>query len=202
MNFLVLVRHQILLDCLIIAAISLSFSAVLKSHFLSNPVYDFGKSVNYIVPFFVGVILRKYGKVKTFVETNVYLWLILFCALFITRYHYFFIQFQHQIDGFLSISGSFLVWAFFAGKRDGHFYRTLTFVGQNTLEIYVLHVFFVFNIVKIGEWWLICNPFLCISSQVLYALLQSIVAIALSVCVAGFLKRSKVISSLMFGTQV
>ena len=77
--------------------------------------------------------------------------------------------------------------------------NVLSYLGKHTFEIYILHVFFAVRIVQVGDFWLNTNLPTCLTTQIVYASCASIVAIAVSLTIASFIKHSKLISKLMFG---
>ena len=73
-------------------------------------------------------------------------------------------------------------------------------IGKNSMEIYILHVFFVLVIKDVGNFIMTLDSFVSvITFQIVYSFLVSLVAIVLSILTANFLKGSKLLKSLFFG---
>ena len=76
----------------------------------------------------------------------------------------------------------------------------LLFIGRNSLEIYILHLFFVMPFKEVGLYILNQNDFaLSITLQIVYSLTISSIAICLSVWIANLLKQNGILSRLLFG---
>lgn len=76
----------------------------------------------------------------------------------------------------------------------------LSLVGKNSLEVYLLHVFFTMQFKEIGEFMLsLASPFTCITFQIVYSFVLSVISIGLSIFTADFLKNSNILKRFMFG---
>lgn len=76
----------------------------------------------------------------------------------------------------------------------------MSLIGKNSMEIYILHVFFVLVVKEVGDFMMTLDSFVSvITFQIVYSFLVSLVAIVLSILTANFLKGSKLLKSLLFG---
>lgn len=203
-------KNSLWIDILVILPFYLFVNYVLTLPQLKNPVCNFGQCAGFFIPFFFGFLLRKYEKIRAFTEGKFLLYLMLFICLFVTRYYNgenniirLFCRGVSFLNDYslIAIIGSLLCIELFRMGINKKVETFFSYLGKNTLEIYVLHVFFVFQIKEVGDFWLSTNMPTCLTSQIVYCGIVSIISIGLALALAQFLKRSKLLSSLMFGTK-
>ena len=203
-------NNHLLIDFLILLVFYLFTNYILTLPQLKNPVCNLGQCSGFFISFFVGFMFRKYEKLRNIVEGKFMLFLVLFIVLFCTQYY----KGENTVANIVikgikylndysltAIVGSLMVIEFFRMGVNKKVESFFSYLGKNTLEIYVLHVFFVIQIPQVGEFWLNTNLQTCITSQIVYCALVSVISIAISIILAQFLKRSRLLSSLMFGTR-
>ena len=79
--------------------------------------------------------------------------------------------------------------------------RVLSIIGRNSMEIYILHVYFVWRYTDVGK-FLLSNHDIWTTNMtfvIVYSLLTSSVAIFLSIIVSRFLSASNILHKLLFG---
>lgn len=173
-----------------------------------QPFCDFSKCYNYSIPFLFGYYMKKHDELEIFLRNKFTLFLSLFIIMFAVKY------FSPENESlilckkiivkvspyFLGICGSMLFWGLFRHtNEESKFLRLFSYLGKNTMQIYVLHLFYAIQIISIGDFWLSVNFPTCITTQILYSLFMSIVAIALSLITDKFIKKSHILHSLLFG---
>lgn len=76
----------------------------------------------------------------------------------------------------------------------------LSTIGKNSMEIYIMHLFFVMPFKEMGIYILSIKDFsLSITLQLVYSAFISIISIKLSILVSNVIKRNKYLSQLIFG---
>ena len=76
----------------------------------------------------------------------------------------------------------------------------LSILGNKTLEIYILHIYFVPMLYPIGEFFLSISSWTtCITMQIVYSLLVSVVAILISLLLANIFSSNKYFKLMLFG---
>ncbi len=99
----------------------------------------------------------------------------------------------------LPIFGSLFFVSVFKSGIPHKLNQFFSFLGRYTLEIYIIHIFFVIQIPELGSFWIRTNIETCMATQFLYALITSIVAIFISLFIAYFLHKSNILRLLLFG---
>ena len=119
--------------------------------------------------------------------------LIAFVVLFVINNT----SYRNHITGiFTPLLGIFFLY----GAFKGHNYKILEFIGRNSLEIYILHIFFVMPFKEVGDYILSLDNFpISFTLQLSYSLFISVLSILLSVTFADFFKKNNYISKLIFG---
>lgn len=73
-------------------------------------------------------------------------------------------------------------------------------IGRYSLEIYILHVFFVMVFPAVGQYMLSIDNWMSVFTfQLLYSFCLSLIAIVCSMLVAKFVKTSTLLKRLLFG---
>lgn len=79
-------------------------------------------------------------------------------------------------------------------------FLSLAFIGRNSMEIYLLHSFFVMIFKEVGVYMISLNSLVtCVTFQIVYSFVLSVIAITLSILMANFLKGSSILKKLLFG---
>jgi len=178
----------------------------LNLSFFENHFCDIGKAAGYMLPFLFGMFLRKYESIKEKLLSWYEFYIPFFIIMFFWRYLPII-----EFDGVLfkigdlfnkylfSIMTSLMVIGCFKQGISQRIQGILAYMGKQSLEIYIFHLFFVIQLPVIGKFWIETNLPTCLVSQVLYSLLISCVAIIMSCKVSAFLKKNKIISKVLFG---
>lgn len=184
-----------------ILAILLALSKYLRIIELPKEFINFVNLPIYYLSFVVGCWLKRSKKTSDYICSN---WVGLMCIiLFIVIYllvnYNFKLPFSSLFLPLLMIL--FLYTQYNQQETNTRSTRILTLIGKNSLEIYLLHIFFVMPFKEIGSY--ICKidnlPF-SITLQLSYSLVISFIAIFFSIILSSFLKRNALISKLFFGT--
>lgn len=119
---------------------------------------ELGNFDNAFLPYFIGVILRKYkGVFSLYTQNNVFYtcFLLLFVFLFVSRYFIkdnIIIQMIYTYSyHILPLIGSLLVFYAFEHGFFKKVWPILSYMGKKTLPIYILHILFVIQINEIGD---------------------------------------------------
>lgn len=73
-------------------------------------------------------------------------------------------------------------------------FLSLAFIGRNSMEIYLLHSFFVMIFKEVGVYMKSLNSLVtCVTFQIVYSFVLSVIAITLSILIANFLKGSSIL---------
>lgn len=168
----------------------------------TNGIIAISRLANYYPAFIMGILCRKYNKFEQLIENKwiVFMSLLFFIGLFILS--------GYKITGLSSLSSILLPLTMiiylnnFAIKtKTGKGITLLSFIGKNSLEIYILHLFFIMVFQEIGIFMLSIEHWITsITFQIVYSLIISSISISLSIITANILKSSNIIKRLMFGS--
>ena len=199
------------IDLLIICLIWWILGKICLSYTLNqllHPFCDFGKCYNYSIPFLFGYYMKKHEQLLTFLKNKFEHLLLFFIILFSVRYlspNGEFLLKIHEIISIVSsyllgICGSMLFWAYFSQfNQNSKIMILFRFLGNKTMQIYILHLFFTIQITSIGNFWLSVNFPTCLATQIAYALIMATIAIILSLATEAFLSKAKGLHSILFG---
>ena len=98
-------------------------------------------------------------------------------------------------------TGLFVVYAFFYKYRDSFSITSplgasLQYVGQRTLDVYMLHFFFIPCLFSIGHYFKMQPNYVL---ELLCGLFLSVCVVALSLLVSNFLRLSPILARVLFG---
>lgn len=167
------------------------------------PDYTF-QMVTCYPAFALGLLLRKYPRLIA-VACNKYLclvYLVIYVSAFVyLNYHSFG---ERYIEPVMILSIVLFFFVSFRKVSDTEWNSTegrfLMEVGKYSMEIYILHIFFIIKIQAVGDYILTLADFpTSIALQVAYSLVLSFVAIKLSLFVSKFLSGSELFNKLFFG---
>lgn len=179
---------------------------ILKHSIFENPFCDVGKAVDYMLPFLCGMFLSKHKFMYNKLIENYRIYIPILIFMFAWKYlplvgvdnSLFYIG--NIVNRYcFSILASLMIIGLFKFECSARMKRILAYFGKNTIYIYIYHLFFVIQLNSLGEFWLSTNLPTCITTQLLYSILVSGIAILLSCIIAKFLQKSNLLSKVLFG---
>lgn len=179
---------------------------ILNLSFLENPFCDIGKASSFMLPFLFGTFLKKHTRLEVAIMKFSELFLLSFLILFLLDYlpligvESGIFELYKKYSGYLlCIIGPLMVIGILKRGINPHIQHFFSKIGKYTLEIYILHLFFVIQIPDISVFWSTSNFPTIITTQLLYSIIVSSIAILLSYFTARIIKRSKLLSKLLWG---
>ena len=155
----------------------------------------------YYLAFMLGVLIRKHAAFEEYLSKS---W-VAFCCFFGYIIVFTLANSKFHIP-FVGILTPILAIAFLYStckKCDFHFWggKILALLGKKSLEIYILHLFFVMPFQEVGS-YILQQPYfpMSVTLQIIYSLTISAIAIYLSIVFANLLKKNQILSKLIFGT--
>ena len=94
-----------------------------------------------------------------------------------------------------------MVFHFFMNGISLQIQHVLSYFGKKSLAKYILHILFVIQFVKIGDFILAQNAVTSVTVQIVYSLSVSSVAILLSLITYKILNSSPLIGYMLFGQK-
>ena len=201
---------------LIMSLIIISLLGILYIQFgKNNGVFHSLLSLNncgkYFQFFTLGVICRKYNtQFLNLLDSNVFKTIIMvaFVSLFMLMYNEWLLD-QPSIcyslirDEAVRYVGLISLFIFFYRKREyfdkeGKIQKIFTFVGRRTLDIYLLHWFFLPTLKEVSS-FLIQGKMLVI--QLILIMSIAIIIVAFSLLISEFLRSSSYLSYICFGVK-
>lgn len=158
-----------------------------------------GRLFNYYPAFILGVLMHKYDRLREFLsnELVVLLCLVIYICTFVLS------GFKIPIVGLFVMILLPISIIIYLNHLFVNYYKmggVLSWIGKNSMEVYILHVFYVIVIKEVGSYMMTMDSFVTvITFQIVYSFIVSIIAIILSILTASFLKGSKILKSLLFG---
>lgn len=201
-------KESIISDCLFLLLGFLILKLITALVLNKMPVFygiDFAKFNIYYLPFALGHLWKKNNWIGTFLESQIVynICLILFVLIFAVRVIYGESNFiAAHGKTIMSISACICILSLFKhSKRPTFVTRLLSYMGKQSLQIYILHIMFVFQFCSVGLF--ICKQdFLnSILLQILYSVSLSVIAIILSVICSYIISHSKLLNTVLFGIQ-
>lgn len=201
-------NRKIWIDAISILISYVLLRRLLSLSFLQNNYVNIAYCMEFYLPFMFGFVCRKYSLMEKNYKSLYTLVAIVYLTLFFFRYipdeNLFIHQFK-RVSALLNyfsvmpITGSILSILFIKSIKSEIIHTILSYIGKFTLEIYILHVFFVIEIRAISDYWLSCSISSCIASQITYSVLVGAIAIVLSLILQKVICRSKLLNGLLFG---
>lgn len=154
--------------------------------------------------FILGLYLRRYAKLSNLVKSDAFSLCMIAVFVFLYGASIMLIipsQSFFVVNG-LSVSMSLFLFAMFSKRKESQSAvgRVLQLMGKYSLEIYVLHIYFVPHIYEIGHYFLSPIPRVTnISLQIVYSSVTAFVAISISLAVAKLLSYNKYLKLVLFG---
>lgn len=201
------VKQNLYVDVLFMGGVYIGFRALV----MFVPITIFGISldmfVKYFVPFCFGTLMCRHPQIIEYIKTNFCysMCMILFIALFMTRYiteYPVIFKIVEKLDFFLSVSAllaCIVVFNIFLNGLPKFFERVMAYMGRLSMPIYILHILFVIQIPVVGNFYLSQGNVTSIILQIIYSVVVSSIAIVLSAVTYKILRRSSLLSLLMFG---
>lgn len=164
------------------------------------------KFVSYVLPFCMGVILRRHIDTYHKLINNGMLYtlcVLSFIAFFGSRYFindniFASIAYKYS-NNVLPLTGIFVVLFQCSQMKQKWLTTVLSYIGKRTMAIYILNFLFAIRIYCIGDFILSLSSETSISMQILLSFLISILIIGLSLMLYKLLKPSRLISKCIFG---
>ena len=165
--------------------------------------------LKYFIPFCFGCLMRRHPVIEGMVrDRKVYAFcLILFFLLFISRYLteipllYIVIEKLDYFFSVLALCACIATFSFFMNGINHKIEIFFAYLGKVSMPIYILHNLFVIQIASVGAFILEQSAVTSITIQIVYSLIASTIAIALSIILYNILRRSALIRLTMFGEK-
>jgi fucose 4-O-acetylase-like acetyltransferase len=165
--------------------------------------------LKYFIPFCFGCLMKRHRVIEnTIKEGKIFtVCLVLFFLLFISRYLteipllYVIIE---KLDFFFSISAlcaCIATFSFFMNGINQKIENLFVYLGKLSMPIYILHNLFLIQIANVGIIILEQSAVTSITIQIVYSLIVSFIAIAMSIFLYHILHRSTLIRLLLFGER-
>lgn len=177
------------------------FSKFANRYTLPAEICNISVLSNYYLAFIIGCILRQYPNVLCAITNQLYgfVFFVLYIFLFIiinSSYHIPLIGILIPVFAIFYLVNVFQK----IDYRNTIIGRALMIIGKNSLEVYILHLFFLMPFQQVGIFIIQQNNFaVSFTLQIVYSLILSIIAIVLSIVVARFIKLNHILSKLIFG---
>lgn len=160
--------------------------------------------LKYFIFFAVGIIAkRNWDKLKDLFDNSVFTAICIFIFFVLSiidlKEHFF-----YGVDIIIAIAGIFTIFAFFYKHQDSFTTETkvgrvLQYIGKRTLDIYLLHYFFLpQNLNVFGEWFTKnINPTL----ELFVSLALAAMVISLCLVVSNIIRLSPLLANWLFGVK-
>lgn len=152
---------------------------------------------NYYLAFMFGFLVHKWPCIERLIQCHsIGLGLFFLYILLMTLASYY------GIKGIYCMLIPILAISFLFGIFNNRINKggLLSTIGKNSMEIYIMHLFFVMPFKEMGIYILSIKDFsLSITLQLVYSAFISIISIKLSILVSNVIKRNKYLSQLIFG---
>lgn len=190
---------------ILVLTLGFFFLKVMHVYFIP-PFFDveIGKFVPFYIPFSFGILMGRNRMIEKLVSSPLCftICLILFCILFFSRYVQIIpllYQISSKLTRIMSLLGCICVFHVFMLGFSKKFLSILSYLGQKTMPIYILHILFVLQIVEVGEFIVLSSPVTSLVIQIIYSLFASAIAILLSLLSYKIISYSPHLTRIMFG---
>ena len=163
-------------------------------------IHPFG----YFIFFMLGIIAKKhFDKVNKYIFDNNIVMMIIISLLFIGGIFFVKGEFKYfYVNLILSVCGILSVFYFFMRNGDymdnSQIGKGLQYIGRHTLDVYLLHYFFVHNslswINKLG----VTSP----TMRFVISILTAFVIIGITLLVSKFLRTNPLLGKILFGAKM
>lgn len=167
---------------------------------------ELGHFVDALLPFGVGILLRKYNPLFSicieqswFYTCGFMAFIFIFISRYLLDYGTVFELVYRYSSIILAILGSLLVFHAFAKNNLFRLQTILSYLGKKTLPIYILHIALVAQLPEVGEFILRQNAITSITVQLVYSIILSGIAIIFSLMLYKFIAISPLLRRMLFG---
>lgn len=196
-------NKKIYIDLIIIFIFFVLAKIVFKEEYKLYDI-DISKFLIYFPSFIFGMLIRKYSNIAEFLfQAKNLSWYYIIFAIFFS-FKYFDFKFDETIlisiiqkirNYILPISGSLAVIVYLKNRVDS--IKFLEQLGVKSLSIYIFHIMFVIQIPAIGEWIISQSPTTCITLQVVYHSILTIIAIVISLVCENIISHARPIKTIL-----
>lgn len=171
---------------------------------------EFANFLRYVQFFTLGILAKKYNaRFLTLLNTDVLkaiaILIFIMCIVIVAKTDWIIAKgglYSMFIRMIARYAGIFIVFAFFAHKahffdKDNAFNRCLLFIGRRTLDIYLLHYFFIPNFLNL-EGIIKAN----VVTEVVLSLLITLVIVGLCLLVSEVIRSSNLLGHYLFGVKL
>ncbi len=202
-KFKINLTHQTIILILFLIIINISKTILYKLHVFNNPIAEIvslSLFFNYLPYFIFGILAKMH--LNIFIKILNFKYSILLAIItFIGLLFYDVYGRSTFIQGFLGI---IIIYRFFEFYKSFFSSKTtigksLSYIGKHTLEIYLIHYFFIFSLVEFAkhiDLTIIQSSWIV---ELVVFLLISIIIVAFCLFTAKFTKISPILHSLLFG---
>lgn len=155
----------------------------------------------YYLAFMLGVLIRKHAAFEEYLSNKLgsfccFFGYIIVFVLANSKFHIPFVGILTPILAIAFLYSTCKKCDFLNGVG-----KILVLIGKKSLDIYILHLFFVMPFQEVGS-YILQQPYfpMSVSLQIIYSLTISAIAIYLSIVFANLLKKNQILSKLIFGT--
>lgn len=176
--------------------------------FFNLPLFAFDKpdlryGMYFYMPFCFGMLVRKYKCIEDYIHSNPNVPLLCYLALFLMTYFTWpsWKGFSPTTLStlFLSTAASLFIFDWFKSGINRYLDKGLSYIGSKTMQIYILHVFFLPHFSQLGEYWINTDCGSCLMTQIVYSMVCSSIVIIIALLVSSVMERSILIRNVFFG---
>ena len=166
----------------------------------TNGIVVIGRLYKSYPPFLLGIIMRKYKQLDKLVTNKYFVLccLLLYCFIFTNTQ-----LVKNSVWGLLTtilLPLCIIIYLYGLFKYKIKSGGVIKYVGKNSMEIYILHVFFVMVFKEVGSYILSIDSIITNAVfQLVYSFMIAVIAIILSIITAQFLKGSELLKKYLFG---
>jgi fucose 4-O-acetylase-like acetyltransferase len=199
-------KQNVLLECsiYIIPWVIATFLFKVHNFQMLNPM-DIGKFYTYYPFFTLGVFSSKYKLIEKLNDLFFSVALILFSVMFIINNKFLFgFPVSYVFHNVIPLCAIIMCVYLFKKKDTGHekIQSMFSYLGKNTLGIYMFHICFVAQIYEIGDFILAQNNVLTrMLLELILSLVNASIAIVLSLISIKILHASRILSYLLLGEK-
>lgn len=174
-----------------------------------NNIVEFDRCLFDVPAFIAGILIRKYDLFRHLNLKVVCLLLIVFIVSFALSYiPYIYPERMIAIKSseylrnyMIPLAGCGAIIGLFKLYSKSSFMKLFVILGMFSLEIYILHIFFLVQNPKIGTYIFNLPPHWGFAAQLILSVFLSIIAVAASVGLGKLLHRNKTLSFVLFGIK-
>lgn len=212
------VKYSKLVDCIFIFLICTMWLAGIYIHHLQEnapkicTLLSFGNTLCYMPFFLAGLLFKKYQDKLLDIVTSKYLF-SLFVVFFIIGFfltqnivtksfnlplYYLLRSFVLPFLGVLSVFTIFYESKEFF-DRNGFVSKVMQYVGRRTLDVYLLHYFFIVDLSKYKSFFILDGGGEFIVGQIVIFGLLAAIIISVCLLISGCLRKSPILAKYIFG---